>query len=180
MWWKDSFISRRNWILHHLPSLDVTLSEGMMLLMLDFMQEFSKEINLDTLSSALHLKKQETDQLLGSLVAKGYVSVATANKKVEFRMDGLYESVQRTPMSISSDLFDVFEQEFGRPLTRSEMEKLSEHSRTHSDQLIIYALREATIAKKVSMAYISRILSSWKAKNITVEQLESGDRHDTE
>jgi len=71
------------------------------------------------------------------------------------------------------NLFHIFEQEFGRPLTPMEVEMINnwlDHDR-YSQALILAALKEAVFAGKVSFRYIDRILLDWHRNNIhTVEQ----------
>ncbi len=66
------------------------------------------------------------------------------------------------------EVFAIFEQEFGRLLSPMECETISMwfDEDGHSTELIKAALREAVIARKVSLRYIDRILFEWKKKNI--------------
>jgi len=71
------------------------------------------------------------------------------------------------------NLFYIFEQEFGRPLTPMEIDMINgwmDQDR-YSDPLILAALKEAVFAGKVSFRYVDRILLDWNRNNIhTVEQ----------
>lgn len=69
-------------------------------------------------------------------------------------------------------LFELFETEFKRPLTQVELMRLSDWSREYDQQLIIYALREASINKASSFNYIDKILCEWKRKGMTAEMYE--------
>ncbi|MET3575169.1 DnaD domain-containing protein [Bhargavaea ullalensis] len=66
------------------------------------------------------------------------------------------------------EIFAIFEQEFGRLLSPMECETISMwfDEDGHSPELIKAALREAVIARKVSLRYIDRILFEWKKKNV--------------
>ena len=71
------------------------------------------------------------------------------------------------------DLYTVFEQEFGRPLSPMECENLAMWlDEDNQDPAIIKAaLREAVIAGKLNFRYIDRILFNWKKNGIqTIEQ----------
>ncbi|MFS0645036.1 DnaD domain-containing protein [Siminovitchia sp. 179-K 8D1 HS] len=71
------------------------------------------------------------------------------------------------------DLYTVFEQEFGRPLSPMECENLAMWlDEDHQDPAIIKAaLREAVISGKLNFRYIDRILFNWKKNGIkTIEQ----------
>lgn len=178
MWWKESYVNRRNWILQNFSELNVSVSEGMLLLMLDYMIEQRKTIDIKTLAAALNCDVNPVDQSLSLLISRGYVTVKTSSKKVEFDLDGLFESAGKKSVTISGDVFDLVENEFGRPLSQKELELLNTWSRQFPDKLITYALREASIMGKLSMSYIDKILHGWKQKGITVEKLEESDHAD--
>ncbi|WP_115943911.1 DnaD domain-containing protein, partial [Heyndrickxia sporothermodurans] len=72
-----------------------------------------------------------------------------------------------------TNLYTVFEKEFGRPLSPLECETLAmwldqDHQ---SPTVIIAALREAVISGKLNFRYIDRILFEWKKNGVqTIEQ----------
>lgn len=71
------------------------------------------------------------------------------------------------------DIFTIFEQEFGRPLTPMEFESISGwiDKDGFSEELILASLKEAVFAGKVHFRYIDRILLEWQRNRIqTVEQ----------
>ncbi|SEN27997.1 DnaD domain-containing protein [Paenibacillus sp. OV219] len=69
----------------------------------------------------------------------------------------------------SSDLFSVFEQEFGRPLSPMECETISAwvDQDRYPDELIRFALKEAVFAGKLHFRYIDRILLEWSRNRVT-------------
>jgi len=71
------------------------------------------------------------------------------------------------------DLFDIFQQEFKRPLSGTEIDKINYWVDKVGDKYIIHALRESLIANKLSIAYIDAILVSWTSKKFTLEDLNS-------
>ncbi len=74
-------------------------------------------------------------------------------------------------------LFELFEDEFKRPLTQVELMRLNDWSREYDQQLIIYALREASINKAFSFNYIDKILCEWKRKGMTAEMYEEREEN---
>jgi DNA replication protein len=67
-----------------------------------------------------------------------------------------------------NNIFALFEQEFGRPLSPLEYEKIvrwldEDH---YKEELIREALREAVMAAKFNFKYIDRILFEWQKNNI--------------
>lgn len=67
------------------------------------------------------------------------------------------------------DLFTVFEQEFGRPLSPMECETISAwiDQDEYPDELIRFALKEAVFAGKLHFRYIDRILIEWSRNRVT-------------
>ncbi|MBW7453480.1 DnaD domain protein [Paenibacillus sepulcri] len=76
---------------------------------------------------------------------------------------------RRSAAAKSADLFSVFEQEFGRPLSPMECETISawldqDH---YAEELILFALKEAVFAGKLHFRYIDRILIEWSRNRVT-------------
>ncbi|RXZ80251.1 DnaD domain protein [Paenibacillaceae bacterium] len=67
------------------------------------------------------------------------------------------------------DLFSLFEQEFGRPLSPMEFESIGAwiDQDGYADELIRFALKEAVFAGKLHFRYIDRILLEWSRNRIT-------------
>jgi DNA replication protein len=67
------------------------------------------------------------------------------------------------------NLFVLFEQEFGRPLTPMEYETINgwlDQDR-YADELIRFALKESVFAGKLHFRYIDRILLEWSRNRVT-------------
>lgn len=66
------------------------------------------------------------------------------------------------------NIFNSFEQEFGRALSPIEIEFISTwlDKDRHSSDIILYALKEAVFSNKLSFRYIDSILFEWKQKGI--------------
>ncbi|CAM3947660.1 DnaD domain-containing protein [Cohnella lubricantis] len=66
------------------------------------------------------------------------------------------------------NLFAVFEQEFGRPLTPMECETIGGWIDTdgYSAELILFALKESVFAGKLHFRYIDRILLEWSRNRV--------------
>lgn len=71
--------------------------------------------------------------------------------------------------SASASLFSVFEQEFGRLLSPMECETISSwlDVDNYSEELVLFALKEAVFAGKLSLRYIDRILIEWSRNRVT-------------
>lgn len=71
------------------------------------------------------------------------------------------------------ELFEIFQQEFKRPLSSTEIDKINYWIDMVGDKYIIHALRESLIVNKLSIAYIEAILVSWTNKKYTLGDLNS-------
>lgn len=69
----------------------------------------------------------------------------------------------------ASNLFSVFEQEFGRLLSPYECETISAwiDQDRYTEEIILFALKEAVFAGKLSLKYIDRILIEWSRNRVT-------------
>jgi DNA replication protein len=67
------------------------------------------------------------------------------------------------------NLFSVFEQEFGRPLSPMECETIAAwlDQDRYTDDIIRFALKEAVFAGKLHFRYIDRILLEWSRNRVT-------------
>ncbi|UHA73006.1 DnaD domain-containing protein [Paenibacillus sp. 481] len=86
---------------------------------------------------------------------------------------------QRAATASESDkpnLFDIFEKEFGRPLSPMECETIAgwiDQDRYQED-LILLALKEAVFAGKIHFRYIDRILLEWSRNRVrTIEEAKA-------
>ncbi|KHD84518.1 DnaD domain-containing protein [Heyndrickxia ginsengihumi] len=89
----------------------------------------------------------------------------------EFIYDKKQDELEKNLLE-ETDLYTIFEQEFGRPLSPLECETLAMwiDQDQQTPEIIRAALREAVISGKLSFRYIDRILFDWKKNNIrTVE-----------
>ena len=174
-WYEEKFVSRRDWVLDHLELLGLSSEETVVVLMIDFMNQNRMNITIDDLAHKTNLDTGKVDETISSLCARRYLQIQVAGGSVRFNLSGLYETdTAKNERVLDSGLFDLFEQEFHRPLSQMEMTKISEWNRTTDRKLIIYALREASAYHSVSISYIDRILQTWKQKGYTARMIEEG------
>lgn len=172
---EQTFFNRRNWILENLTTLELNLEEAMCVLLIDYYNEFHRTVDISSLSMALKLDGGRVDEILNQLVAKGYLNVELSNRKMNYRLDGLYLHTQDSkPCDTNAyrNLFELYEQEFKRPISQKESEVLSDWIASYDLKLIEYALREAIIYEKISFAYIDTILRNWKEKGMSASIYE--------
>lgn len=174
-WYEQKWVNHRDWVLDNLAYLGLSEQETVLVLLIDFMNENHTDITMESLSEKTGLTTMAIDPIISSLCAKNYLSIKANKRKPQFLLNGLFETdIAREKNVLDQSLFDTFETAFKRPLSHSEMETLSSWRKDTDKKLIIYALREAAAAQKLSMNYVSKVLTDWKAKGITVEQIEKG------
>ncbi|MDO4701587.1 MAG: DnaD domain protein [Erysipelotrichaceae bacterium] len=174
-WYKLTYVNRRDWILEHFDYLNLSSLEGMLVLLIDYLNANHCDIDYQLLSKKLNLKEEEIDALVSTLVAKNYLAIQVMNQGVQFCLDGLFDTeVNKEKTALNSDLFQVFQREFGRPLSNNEMVKLTDFISNYQSAFILEALKYALMYQKVNMAYIEKILMNWKKDGMTLQQLQEG------
>ena len=174
-WYEQKFVNHRDWILENCQLLGLDSNEFQLVMLIDFLNENHEPISMETLHRKTGMSLDEVDRTISVLCAKKYLEIRASAANVCFSLNGMFETdVARSERILDSSLFSVFEGEFGRPLSNQEMEKISDWNRTTDKKMIIYALREASAYQKLNVAYIDRILSDWKNKGLTLQQIEEG------
>ena len=167
-WYEQRYVNHRDWVLENLELLNLTDQELVVVLLIDYCNEKHIDISMDVLEKKARLKKEELERVIATLCAKKYLEILASSKNVKFSLDGLFDiDVAHEQRVIDVPLFEVFESEFGRPLSQKEMQKVSEWNKTFDRKMILYALREASAYQKVNMTYIETILKNWKEKGVT-------------
>jgi len=90
-------------------------------------------------------------------------------RKREARKSSEPSTMRKTKPKPDTNLFSVFEQEFGRLLSPMECETISAwlDQDNYSEEIILFALKESVFAGKLSLRYIDRILMEWSRNRIT-------------
>ncbi len=175
-WWNKRFINRRDWILDNLTELSLTSDETLVILMIDFLNQHMITITHGILAEKFKKDSDEIDDILSHLTAKGYLSLQFDQGKIIFSIDGVFDDHKEKSIAFDQSMFDLFESEFGRPLSQTELQRMSDWLENYDQKLIGYALREAVTYDRKSFDYIDRILVEWKKTGMSAEQYERGDR----
>lgn len=166
-WYEQPYVNHRDWLLENIELLNLSDTEKVLVLIIDYLNEKHVDITMDLLQKKVGLKKEELERVIATLCAKNYLEILASSKDVRFSLNGLYETdIAKDQRLLDTPLFDVFESEFGRPLSQKEMQKISEWNRTFDRKIILYALREASAYQKINFSYIESILNNWKEKGI--------------
>ncbi|MDQ0161572.1 DnaD domain-containing protein [Bacillus alveayuensis] len=138
------------------------------------------------LSEHMSISSSTCANLLRHLIQRGFLyieefeqnSIMYEKYSLAPLWEKLYQLLQTSKKQEDSkvdekNLYTIFEQEFGRPLSPFECETLSiwldqDH---HDPDIIMAALREAVLSGKLNFRYIDRILFEWKKNGIqTIDQ----------
>lgn len=145
------------------------------------------------LAEYLSFTEQDCSQILRKLIQKSYLTIeqSTGTDQVineVYSLQALWEKLAEEPQieynttqqdEEQPNLFVLFEQEFGRPLSPFEIETINIWIDEDQQEpaLIKAALREAVLMGKLNFKYIDRILREWKKKGIrTVQQAREASK----
>ncbi len=176
--WEKRYFNRKNWILEENFRLDLKPLETLVLLNIDHFNEFNLPIDLNQLAYVCNSKQSEIDNAITQLTQKGYLKIEILQDRVNYNIDVLFQSKHIRTDEQTSDIVQIYESEFKRPLSAAELDKLNYWLTQVDHAYLIHALREAVIYRKLSFTYIDRILMQWVKQNVTLEQLNSGKRND--
>lgn len=182
-----------NLLLENYYSLGLTNDEFVLWLQLYRYHEQGNDFpDLAMIAKGMGSEQKEIYKWLNELLNKQIIAIESkkdsAGKMVDYyEFSGIYERLevclrqknqQEEKQSYDSkvrSLYQMFESEFGRPLSAIEYQRISQwlEEDKYQPDLIQFALREAVLNQAYSLNYIDRILLSWERKNITSkEQVE--------
>lgn len=162
-WYKQPYFNRRTWILENFDKLNLSNDEVVLLLLIDYAKEIRKTINYEYLMSKLNLDSKKIDKIIEKLVAKKYLVISPNEKGVSFNIDGLFEfDPEKYEITENKDVYNVAEDLLKRPLSPTELQKLSDLLNEYKQEKIIDALRMAEAYRKASIAYVESILRNGK------------------
>lgn len=193
-WANEGNICIPTFLISHFKQLKLNESELVLILQIISFQNKGNDFPTpEELSSRMTISTDLCANMLRTVVQKGFINITD-----EYSSEGIrYEKYSLNPLweklidhflrlkkaeessmklTSESDLYTVFEQEFGRPLSPFECETLAmwlddDH---HDTSIIKAALKEAVISGKLNFRYIDKILFEWKKNGIkTVEQAKN-------
>lgn len=177
---KPIFIPRI--LLHSYKEFKLTEKE---LLILAYLLNEGDTLNLTKIQEELGLSKEEILECVSNLQSKDFLSfrVDKVGSKTEEHLDftELYKKLsfkvvngKETKKEASKNVFDLFEQEFGRTLTSMEYEIINGWlDGEFQEEMVVLALKEAVYNGVSNLRYIDKILYEWKKKGFqTKEDIE--------
>lgn len=158
VWYKEIHVHRRDWILDHYHQLDLSPVEFLVVCFIDLANQKKESISNDYLIGKTNLDSEVIDKAINSLIQKRYLTIRATRKQVDFDMSDLFLTDFNKEMN--SEMLEIFEREFGRPLSMVELESLNQIMKRYDNKLVIYSLRQASLRNKLNLAYIERILQN--------------------
>lgn len=153
--------------------LDLSLDEFMLLIyFINSKDNITFDIN--KIKEDMNLESSNVLELINSLNEKNYIAIETKknngiieefisldlfyNKMTSMLLDGEKEEN-------NTDIYSLFEKEFGRTLSPSEYEQINNWIENDiSEELIKEALKEASLSNVHTVRYIDSILFTWTKK----------------
>ena len=76
----------------------------------------------------------------------------------------------------TSNLYEIVERNFGRPLSPIEIEKINDWSSSYDEEIINYAISIATLNNKRTFNYVNGILKNWKTAGYkTLQEIKDNE-----
>ena len=142
------------------------------------------ELDLNLINQITSLDRNEIMAAFSSLTVKGLIStnISKDGDRVseEISLDGIYKIAasninKKVAKNTEKNIFELFEAEFGRPLSPMEYEFINAWINSGmNEELIKEALKEATYNGVSNLRYIDKIIYEWTKKGYkTVEDVRN-------
>ena len=169
-------------ILFNYKKLNITDSEFVVLI---YLINSSNIYNPKQISEVLDIKLNNVLEIVNSLCEKNIIEIKMEKKnnvRTEvINLDMFYEkialSLDTKEEDNNSNIFSLFEKEFGRTLSPMEYEIINAwFDSGYSEELITLALKEATYNGVSNLRYIDKIIYEWGKKGIKTKKDVEKDR----
>ena len=111
------------------------------------------------------------DDVLDKLLKKKWIFNQSGSIRLNKFVDRLLSENQQVQQDVS--LIEVFEEQFGRPLTPMELEIIKEWvSSGFEENMILKALKEAVKSQVLTLRYIDGILNKWQKNGMKERFIE--------
>lgn len=162
-WYKSTYFDSSSWILENFNKLNLTNDEVIVLLLIDYASKNNMNLNYDYFKAKLKCDTAKIDDIVSSLVNKKYLTIVPSDNGANFNIDGLFEfDPSSYELSENKDVYEIAEELKGKPLSGSELQKISDLLNEFEANKIIDAFRTAEAYRKTSIAYVESILRNEK------------------
>ena len=164
-------------LLFNYKSLNITEKE--LIIIIYLVNQSSDIYNPKQISNDLKMELNTVFEEINSLCEKSIIKIEMKriNKVLNetINLDLLYEkiafSLNQAEEKQDSNLYSIFETEFGRTLSPMEYEIINSWKDTgYTDELITLALKEATYNGVSNLRYIDKIIYEWGKKGIKTKE----------
>lgn len=162
-----------SFLYRNINKLNLTLEEFILLVYFINLKD-NITFDMNKIKEDVDLESSEILELINNLNEKNYISIETKknngvieefisldlfyNKMSSMLLDGEKEEK-------NSDIYSLFEKEFGRTLSPSEYEQISNWLQNDiSEEMIKEALKEASLSGVHTIRYIDSIIFNWSKK----------------
>ena len=144
-------------------------------ILLIYLMNYSLEFNPKQIGNQIGYDFKEVLEIINNLCEKGFIEIETKNEnnilKEFISLDKLYNKLAFLVLNEKTDkptnLFSIFEKEFGRQLSPMEYEIIGVWQKNnYSEEIILEALKEAVLNNVSNLKYIDKILYEWNRKGI--------------
>ncbi len=156
------------------------------LILVSYLIGVDSSFNPKKMSSELNIPLGELMDMLEHLkeldIAKIELKKIDNVRKEVINMEGLYNKliallVEEKPQDNKSQIYDIFEKEFGRTLSPIEYEIINAwQDNKIEEETIVLALKEAVYNGVTNLRYIDKILNEWSKKGIKTQADLDGSR----
>lgn len=157
-WYQKKYFNKMYWIFEELENLNLTHTEICFILLIQYFNETNTKINFEEIKNKMKMDDEQIDELLDRLNQKGYLSLSVDANGFNVNIDGLF--AMENEVHFESNIFDLFESEFKRPISSVELRRISDWLNKYDEKEIMFALREASLRNIFSFDYINRILEN--------------------
>lgn len=171
---KDKDIVIPRLLFFNYKKLNITEEE---LVLIIYLINMDNCFNLKKISKELDTNNKDLLKLINSLIEKDLLEIQVDKENTmcseTICLNNLYQKLGfilvniEEKKEVSTNLFSVFEKEFGRTISPMEYEIINAWKESKfTDELIVLALKEATYNGVSNLRYIDKILHEWKKKGI--------------
>ncbi|HOZ89036.1 MAG TPA: DnaD domain protein [Bacilli bacterium] len=154
-------------------NLKLSLDEFLMLVFFD--NNYSKVFDLNLVCQTININEKTALDTFNSLMQKKLITLKTVTDSSgrmneEVSLDGIYEFFQNNFEQVvkeetKTDIYTVFEKEFGRTLSSMDLEIINGWLATGTtEEMVLGALKEAVYNGVTSLRYIDKIIYEWGKK----------------
>lgn len=184
-WIEQGNVSISQLFFRFYKELKITDEEAMLIMHIQSFQQAGNPFPTpDEIGARMSTSQKSVTTMLQKLMQQGYLAIEqetereVLNERISLQplwdrlLDCVYKEQhtekEHFQKALEGEVFQLFEQEFGRFLSPMEIETISMwmDQDGHTPAIIRMALKEAVISQKISLRYVDRILFEWKKKNI--------------